>query len=70
MLVWAESRKVADTNQPQDWQQIGVDSNIKLFTMHPEAESFAAPEVDPECPELKFKDQKELEKKVKRYKYY
>ena len=43
--------------------KISVIPEIRIYTEHPEARSFKAPEVDPEAPELKYKDKKEREKK-------
>ena len=60
--AWATTRKITAKFQPEDWKKFTEDPRIKLYTMHPEASSFKAPEADPECPPL-FKDGKELEKK-------
>ena len=38
--------------------------NVKAYTDHPGAGMFKAPEVDPQAPNLKFKDKKDREKKV------
>ena len=60
--AWAKTRKMTSDFQPEDWKKYNEDPNVKLYTMHPGASSFKAPEADPECPPL-FKDGKELEKK-------
>ena len=60
--AWAKTRKMTSDFQPEDWKKYNEDPKVKLYTMHPGASSFKAPEADPECPPL-FKDGKELEKK-------
>ena len=53
--AWATTRKITANFQPEDWRKPPEDSKVKLYTMHPEASSFKAPEADPECPPL-YKD--------------
>ena len=53
---------MTDENQEDEWKKYNEDPSVKLYTMHPGASCFKAPEPDPECPSL-FKDKKELEKK-------
>ena len=60
--AWATTRKITANFQPEDWRKLPEDAKVKLYTMHPEASSFKAPEADPECPPL-YKDGKDLEKK-------
>ena len=38
---------------------------IKKYTTHPESQCFMAPEVDPEAPDLVFKDKRDMETKFK-----
>ena len=64
LRLWAQSRKVTDDYNAEDWKKTAFNPDIKTYTSHPGAKSFKAPGVDSETPALKYKEQKEFEKKV------
>ena len=64
LRLWAKSRKVTDDYNAEDWKKTAFNPDIKAYTSHPGAKSFKAPSVDSETPPLKYKEQKEFEKKV------
>jgi hypothetical protein len=64
LRLWAQSRKVTDDYNAEDWKKTAFNPDIKTYTSHPGAKSFKAPCVDSETPALKYKEQKEFEKKV------
>jgi len=64
LRLWAKSRKVTDDYNAEDWKKTAFNPDIKAYTSHPGAKSFKAPSVDSETPPLKYKEQKEFEKKA------
>ena len=64
LRLWAQSRKVTDDYNAEDWKKTAFNPDIKTYTSHPGAKSFKAPCVDSETPPLKYKEQKEFEKKA------
>ena len=64
--LWAQYRKKTTDFRPDDWRVMGSMANVKSYTDHPGAVMFKAPEVDPQAPNLKFKDKREREKKLEK----
>ena len=56
--LWGQYRKRTSDFRPDDWRTMGGLFNVKAYTDHPLAVMFKAPEVDPQAPNLKFKDKK------------
>ena len=64
LRLWAQARKVTDDYHEEDWKKTPSNPDIKTYTTHPSAKSFKAQTVDAEAPALKYKEQKDNEKKV------
>ena len=64
LRLWAQARKATDDYHEEDWKKTPSNSDIKTYTAHPSAKSFKAQTVDAEAPALKYKEQKDNEKKV------
>lgn len=62
--LWAQARRSTDDYSAEDWKKMPAIPDVKSYTSHPGARSFKAPGVDSEAPALKYKEQKEHEKKV------
>ena len=62
--LWAQYCKKTTDFRPDDWRIMGSLPNVKAYTDHPGAGMFKAPEVDPQAPNLMFKDNKDREKKL------
>ena len=62
--LWTQARKVTDDYNAEDWKKTISNPVVQQYTSHPGAKSFKAPAVDSEVPQLKYKEQKEFEKKV------
>ena len=62
--LWAQARRVTDDYAAEDWKKTPSNADVKTYTSHPAAKSFRAPAVDSEAPALKYKEQKDHEKKV------
>ena len=65
ITVWAQARRITEEDQSQDWKKIVLGTEVKAYTDHPAAKCFKAPSADAEAPDLKYKDKKENEKKVR-----
>ena len=68
--IWAKARKVTDDYDIEDWKKSVKLPIVPKYTSHPSARSFKAPAADSEVPQLKYKEQKEFEKKVGSYNLY
>ena len=68
--IWAKARKVTDDYDIEDWKKSVKLPIVPKYTSHPSARSFKAPAADSEVPQLKYKEQKEFEKKVGSYNIY
>ena len=68
--IWAKARKVTDDYDIEDWKKSVKLPIVPKYTSHPSARSFKAPAADSEFPPLKYKEQKEFEKKVGSYNQY
>ena len=64
--LWAQYCKKTTDFRTDDWRIMGSLPNVKAYTDHPGAAMFKAPEVDPQAPNLKFKDKKDREKKLEK----
>lgn len=62
--LWAQARRSTDDYSSEDWKKTPANADVKSYTSHPGAKSFKAPGVDSEAPALKYKEQKDHEKKV------
>ena len=62
--VWAKARKITEDYDMDEWKKTTKVPSILKYTAHLGARCFKAPAVDSEVPNLKYKDQKESEKKV------
>lgn len=62
--LWAQARRVTDDYHSEDWKKTPSNADVKTYTSHPAAKSFKAQSVDSEAPALKYKEQKDHEKKV------
>ena len=65
--IWAKARKVTDDYDIKEWKKAVRLPIIPKYTSHPSARSFKAPAADSEVPQLKYKEQKDFEKKVRNY---
>ena len=65
LRLWAQARKATDDYHEEDWKKTPSNPDIKTYTAHPSAKSFKAQTVDAEAPALKYKEQKDHEKKVR-----
>lgn len=64
LRLWAQARKATDDYHEEDWKKTPSNPDVKTYTAHPSAKSFKAQTVDAEAPALKYKEQKDNEKKV------
>ena len=64
VFVWSQARKTSSDFSPDEWRTVNQASLVKSYNSHPEAAMFSAPAADAECPDLCYKDKKDLEKQV------
>ena len=62
--IWGQARCVSSEYSEEDWKLGSQNALIKCFTAHPSAAMFSAPAADAQCPDLKYKEKRNIEKQV------